>query len=110
MERYTELARRGVDEDFGKSANNLWPIEVAPFYAIEVPTGTMNTLGGLLINDSMQVLSAEDETRAIPGLYAAGNVSGGFYGSTYPSVVSGINKGWAITGGYLAGLNAAQGD
>ena len=40
----------------------------------------------------------------------AGNVSGGFYGSTYPSVVSGINKGWAITGGYLAGLHAAQDD
>lgn len=47
---------------------------------------------------------------AIPELYAAGNASGGFYGSTYPSVVSGFNKGWAITGGYLAGLNAAQGN
>lgn len=102
--RYTELAAAGVDVDFGKDANNMWEIKTAPFYAVEVPTGTMNTLGGLLINDKMQVLSAESgASEPVPGLYAAGNVAGGFFGSTYPSAVSGINKGWSITGGYLAG-------
>lgn len=107
--RYTELAKKGVDEDFGKTANNLWPIEKAPFYAIEVPVGTMNTIGGLLVNTNMQVLDSEgDGVDAIPGLYAAGNVSGGFFGSTYPSAVSGINKGWSIVGGYLAGKHAAS--
>lgn len=106
--RYTELAKNGFDEDFGKSPNNLWPVEDAPFYAIEVPVGTMNTLGGLLVNSKMQVLSADNEAKTISGLYAAGNASGGFFGSTYPSAVSGINKGWCIVSGYLAGKNAAQ--
>ena len=109
VERYNELAQSGMDEDFGKGANNLWTIAEPPFYAIEVPVGTMNTLGGLLVNDSMQVLSdADDGATPIPGLYAAGNVSGGFFGSTYPSAVSGINKGWSIVGGYLAGQHAVN--
>lgn len=108
VKRYTDLAKAGADEDFGKSANNLWPIERAPFYAIPVPVGFMNTLGGLRINTSMQVLDETDAHAPIPGLYAAGNVSGGFYGTVYPSAVSGINKGWATTGGYLAGQHAAN--
>lgn len=109
VRRYTDIAKAGKDEDFGKSSNNLWTIEQPPFYAIEVPVGTMNTLGGLLINDSMQVLDGESGgIDPIPGLYAAGNVSGGFFGSTYPSAVSGINKGWSIVGGYLAGKHAVQ--
>lgn len=109
VNRYTELAKKGVDEDFGKSANNLWTIEQAPFYAIEVPVGTMNTIGGLMVNESLQVLDAADDgTSAIPGLYAAGNVAGGFFGSTYPSAVSGINKGWSIVAGYLAGQHAVN--
>jgi len=109
VKRYTDFAKSGVDEDFGKRSNNLWPIEEPPFYAIEVPVGTMNTLGGLLIDDNMRVLDGSDNgATPIPGLYAAGNVSGGFFGSTYPSAVSGINKGWSIVGGYLAGQNAVK--
>lgn len=107
--RYTELAKSGKDDDFGKTANNLWTIEQPPFYAIEVPVGTMNTLGGLLVNNKMEVLSEESNSKeSIPGLYAAGNVAGGFFGSTYPSAVSGLNKGWSIVGGYVAGRNAVN--
>ncbi|MDR2197729.1 MAG: FAD-dependent oxidoreductase [Coriobacteriales bacterium] len=106
--RYTELAKAGRDEDFGKSPNNLWAIEQAPFYAIPVPVGFMNTLGGLRINTNMQVLDNTESAQPIPGLYAAGNVSGGLYGTVYPSAVSGINKGWSVTGGYLAGQHAAN--
>ena len=34
VERYNELCRKGVDEDFGKDPSYLVPIEKGPFYAI----------------------------------------------------------------------------
>jgi len=53
----------------------------------------------------MQVLDTEH--RAIPGLYAAGNASGGFFANDYPTDVIGVSHGRALTFGRIAGLNAA---
>ena len=64
------------------------------------------TLGGLQINDKMQVLDTEKEV--IPGLYAAGNNSGSFYGNDYPTVIPGNSHGRAYTFGYLAGKQAVK--
>ena len=33
IERYNELAAAGNDEDFGKRADRLFPVEEGPFYA-----------------------------------------------------------------------------
>ena len=56
------------------------------------------SLGGLHINDSMQVLNTQQE--AIPGLYAAGEVVGGLEGDVYMGATL---FGWAIASGYEAG-------
>jgi len=62
-------------------------------------------LSGLKVNTNLQVLDME--RHVIPGLYAAGNVSGGFFGNHYPTTVPGVTHSRAWTFGRLAGLNAA---
>jgi len=49
----------------------------------------------------------DTEGNIIPGLYAAGNVSGSFFRTVYPTTVPGLthSRGWTF--GRLAGLNAA---
>lgn len=105
--RYNELAEKGRDDDFGKNAEMLTPIDTAPFYAAYNPTMLLVVLGGLKINTKMQVLDSGNQV--IPGLYAAGNASGGFFANDYPVIVPGLSHSRAWTFGRLAGLSAAEG-
>lgn len=106
IERYNELARKGVDEDYFKKPLFMTTIEKPPFFACKMGSSMLVTLGGLTINDKMQVL--DKEKNVIPGLYAAGNNSGSFYGNDYPTVIPGNSHGRAQTFGYTAGKNAAK--
>ncbi len=66
----------------------------------------MVVLSGLKVNTKLQVL--DTERQAIPGLYAAGNTSGSFFGgSVYSTTTPGVTHSRAWTFGRLAGLNAA---
>jgi fumarate reductase flavoprotein subunit len=103
--RYNELARTGQDLDFYKPASRLTTIDKPPFYAAKTGGGFYVTLGGLKVNSRLQVL--DTDANVIPGLHAAGNVSGGFFANLYPIIVPGISHGRALTFGRLAGLNAA---
>ena len=67
------------------------------FYALQMHIRYYASLGGLHINDSMQVLNTKQE--AIPGLYAAGEVVGGLEGDVYMGATL---FGWAIASGYDA--------
>jgi fumarate reductase flavoprotein subunit len=62
-------------------------------------------LGGLTINDRLQVL--DKQRKVIPGLYAAGNVSGSFFGNMYPTTIPGLSHSRAWTFGRMAGQSAA---
>ncbi|HNX29804.1 MAG TPA: FAD-dependent oxidoreductase [Syntrophomonadaceae bacterium] len=106
VERYNELARKGVDEDFGKRAACLTTIEKPTFYASPLGTALLVTLGGLKINEQLQVL--DEELNIIPGLYAAGNASGSYYANDYCVNLPGNSHGRAFTFGYLAGKNAVK--
>ena len=55
------------------------PLDTAPYYAIKVAPGIHHTMGGLKINTSAEVLTEAGE--AIPGLFAAGEVTGGVHGA-----------------------------
>ena len=105
ISRYNEAARNGKDQEFGKHHDRLTTIVQPPFYACKMEARYMVILGGLQINSRQQVLDTEGN--AIPGLYAAGNVSGSFFGSVYPTTVPGLTHSRAWTFGRLAGLNAA---
>ena len=54
-------------------------VEKAPFYAVPITVTIHHTMGGLKINEKTQVL--DEKGRVIPGLYAAGEVTGGVHGS-----------------------------
>ncbi|SDE56988.1 FAD-dependent oxidoreductase [Sporomusa acidovorans] len=103
--RYNELAKNKEDVDFGKRSELLFPIDKPPFYAGQFKSALLTIVGGLSINNKMQVLDQEDN--AIPGLYAAGNTAGDFFGNDYPTLFPGHSHGRCITFGRLAGLNAA---
>jgi fumarate reductase flavoprotein subunit len=104
--RYNKLARNGEDADFGKHPDRLTTIEKPPFYACQMEARYMVILSGLKVNTKLQVL--DTERNVIPGLYAAGNVSGSFFGNQYPTTIPGLTHSRAWTFGRLAGLNAAN--
>ena len=78
-------------------------LDTAPFYAVKVAPGIHHTMGGLKINTQTQVLNTEGE--AIPGLYAAGEVTGGVHGANRlgGNAVSDI-----VVFGRIAGTQAAE--
>lgn len=108
VKRYNELVKKGYDEDFHKNPKLLFPIEKPPFYAGIFRSALLVTLGGLSVNEKMQVLDSEDNP--IPGLYAAGNNAGDFFAKDYPTIFPGASVSRAIVFGRLAGQIAAAGD
>ena len=54
-------------------------IEQPIYYAITIAPGTHHTIGGVIINSDAQVLTSDNQP--IPGLYAAGEVTGGVHGA-----------------------------
>ena len=78
------------------------PIETPPFEAYQVTCGVTFTFGGLRIDRSARVLSAD--TGAIPGLYAAGELVGGLFYFNYPGG-TGLMAGAVF--GRAAGMGAA---
>lgn len=102
VERYNELVDKGKDEDFGvRSDFFVWNgIKEAPFYGIKRTPGTLATVGGLQINDKLQVLNKDQ--KPIDGLYAVGNTSGSFFGTYYSLYINGNSLSRAMVFGALA--------
>jgi fumarate reductase flavoprotein subunit len=109
VERYNELVKLGQDLDFGKKSDYMTiPVDEAPFYVCESPPDLLCVMGGFKRNADGQVLDTDMEV--IPGLYAAGNITGSFWGDTYPmDFLGGIARSHALVFGRLAGLHAAGG-
>lgn len=106
--RYNELAEKGCDEDFFKNPRRLFPITKAPFYAcIFEPAPIIAAMGGIESDHEMRAL--DEDRRAIPGLYLAGNVQGSKFTGEYPMCIPGLSHSMALTYGKIAGANAAKG-
>lgn len=109
--RYKGYCESGVDEEFGKSADNLLAdrLQYGPYYAIKCNPTPYATVAALDVDTNINVLSADGVTE-IAGLYACGNDSGGvIYSNTKPYVsYGGVALGWAFTSGRLAGIHAVE--
>ncbi len=90
------------DPDFGR-VSFANPLDTAPFYAIKVTAGIHHTMGGVKINTETQVLTAEGT--AIPGLFAAGEVTGGVHGANR---LGGNAVSDFVVFGRIAGAEAAE--
>lgn len=108
VETYNGYCAAGVDEDFGKPADFLVPIGEGPYYAIKMASYVYCTVGGLDVNESLQVLDTEGNI--IPGLYAVGCDSAGVLFSEKKPYVTygGANNGWGLVSGYLCGKSVAE--
>ena len=100
VERYNELAKKGVDEDYGKPEHRMTPVDQPPYYGIRTGAWHLTTLNGCRINTDMQVLR-EDGT-VIEGLWATGDCTGGFFAQTYPNLFTGLACGRTMTFGRRA--------
>ncbi|MRR23428.1 FAD-binding protein, partial [bacterium] len=88
IERYNQMAKQGEDKDFGKAAKDLLPLEKAPYYGVTYGGWLLTTMDGLRINENIQVVDTKGDP--IEGLYAAGDVAGGFFANNfYPELVVG---------------------
>ena len=105
IDRYNELCDKGEDEDFGKPAEYMQKIE-GKVYAIPLSRSYTVTFDGLVTDIDSHVL--DENNKAIPGLYAAGEVAfTGLFGDEYPSC--GLAIGASVRYGRIAGINAAAG-
>jgi succinate dehydrogenase/fumarate reductase flavoprotein subunit len=108
--RYNEHARHGEDPEFHRHERGLMapgqvaPVELPPFYAVEIYPGALGTNGGPQIDRNGQVRKLGGGL--VGGLYAAGNTAANAFGWAYPSGGGTIGNG--IVFGYLAGRHVAS--
>lgn len=100
--KFNETAAAAGTDEFGRKIEVAQSTE-GPFYALQMHIRYYASLGGLHVNDGMQVLNTNQE--AIPNLYAAGEVVGGHQGDVY---MGGCLFAYAICSGHNAGLAAAN--
>jgi fumarate reductase flavoprotein subunit len=106
VNRYNRFVDEGHDDDFGReslvhSQGALRRIETGPFYAYPSTAAVFGTYCGLRIDADMRVIDVFDEP--IAGLYAAGEVVGGFHGGAY---MTGSALGKALVFGRVAARTA----
>ena len=78
MESWNACVAAKEDAEFGR-VSFANPLDRAPYYAIKVQPGIHHTMGGIKINDAAQVIDTNGNV--IPGLFAAGEVTGGVHGN-----------------------------
>ena len=103
IDRWNADCDAGKDSQFDRAPFTLKKIE-GRLYGYAFGVGAHYMMGGVLINEKTQVLDQNEAV--IPGLYAAGEVTGGFHGTKR---VDGSGTGDAFVFGYVAG-NAMAGE
>lgn len=77
IERYNSLVESGTDTDFGRT-DNFNKIGEGPYFMFSSVVSVHHTMGGLAIDADARV--KDTNGNVIPGLYAAGEVTGGIHG------------------------------
>lgn len=116
VERYNQMIREGVDQDFRRFGFGTVPYDLAPgsevgavevlqppFYALSFFPLARKSMGGVAIDERTRVLSPAGEV--IPGLYAVGELAGfggingwaGLEGTFLgPCILTGRVAGWTL--------------
>ena len=107
VDRYNGFVEAGHDADFGRRHQvhhhgELVKIATGPFYAYPSTAAVYGTYCGLRVDPRMRVVDVFGD--AIEGLWAAGEVVGGFHGGAY---MTGSALGKATVFGRLAARSAA---
>lgn len=105
VNQYNQAIATGHDDAYAANTNRLVEVKEGPYYAVKYVARNLGTLGGIRINENMQV--QDKDFNVIKGLYAAGADAGGMYGKAYVDFEGGT-LGFAYTSGRLAGEQAAK--
>ena len=106
LREWNDAIRAGRDDQFGaKVFPDAEPNETGPFLCSRLWPRAHHTMGGLLINRKAEVLNAQG--KVIPGLWAAGEATGGVHGEVRLGTVAIAD---CIVFGRIAGQNAAKAD
>ena len=106
VNEYNDCCKKGRDGIFAKSPEYLLPLEKPPYYAIKGIAVLLDTIGGIRINERMEVL--DKQNKPVPGLFAAGVVTSGWESEVYCSELSASAFGFAVNSGRIAAENAVQ--
>lgn len=79
LEAWNTAVKDKKDPEFSRETAMDNDLSKAPYYAIKIAPGIHHTMGGVKINTETQVL--DKDNKAIPALYAAGEVTGGLHGN-----------------------------
>ena len=105
IEEYNHGCDIGQDI-MAKDPKYLIPIRKPPYYAIRCIPRYLVSMGGLNIDEHMQVMDPENNL-LMEGLYAVGDTAGGFECECYNANLYGMFVGFAVNSGRIAGENAA---
>jgi fumarate reductase flavoprotein subunit len=97
IDEYNAACDEGCDRLFAKQSKNLIPVREPPFYALKCSSAFLDTIGGIKINERMEVVSE-----------AAGVITGGWQSETYCAHLLGSARGFALNSGRIAGESAAK--
>lgn len=108
VDKYNLYVDQGKDPDFNRTtlvgiSGRPVRIDSPPFYAFITKPAILSTKGGIRVNPQCQVIKIFGDPA--PGLYAAGEIMGGFHGGGY---MTGTAVGKAVVFGRIAGKNAAS--
>lgn len=106
IDLYNEVVTGKLKEDkfgFKKATSSDQPMTEGPYYATPMVPAVHHTMGGLQINAKTQVL--DKNGNVIPGLFAAGEVTGGVHGSNR---VGGNGIADAMVFGRISGQSALK--
>ena len=104
VETWSSYVASGTDADFSRDIGTpLTDLSSGPYYAVNVGPGIHHCMGGVKINTEAQVIDTSGNP--IPGLYAAGEVTGGIHGANR---LGGNAVADIVVFGRIAGENASK--
>jgi hypothetical protein len=104
VSRYNSFCDSGVDLEFGRYKEVLFPVKNPPYYVAsgEPHMGSMMCTVGGVVTDGNQ-MALDKDYRSIPGLFVSGNDCGRRFGIEYFTPTPGVSLGVAITLGRECG-------
>ncbi|HLZ19982.1 MAG TPA: FAD-binding protein, partial [Smithellaceae bacterium] len=104
MEKFNKGIAAGKDEEWNRYLQkNQKPLGPGPWYALRLTPKVHHTMGGVNINAKAQATDIMTD-KPIPGLYAAGEVTGGVHGAVRLGSCATLD---CLIFGRIAGQNAA---
>ena len=103
VQEFNSYVRGKDDKQFHRPLQLAIVIDKPPFYAVRVWPKVHYCMGGAAINEKAEVMDVMGKT--IPGLFAAGEVTGGIHGA---SRLGGCAIADGLCFGRIAGESAAK--